>query len=275
MNLLPAGLAASVIVDRHTQIVSRTQQLPPSGSRPLTVAGRVAGWITARATQAVAGMPGVTITHEAVHLTAALSHRFSLNKVLADIALALDQAGCLRGWRNEQLDVIGEGRKLAIMERAALRPLGLLTRAVHLNAWTPSGELWVARRAPTKSTDPDKWDTLVGGLAVAGESLDTSLLRESNEEAGLNPGDIAGRSALRTLLRMHRHLPEGFQVEDLLVSECVLDESVTPTNLDGEVSEIRAIDVTELWEMIIDDQFTLEAELVLLDALRVLADRRV
>ena len=149
-----------------------------------------------------------------------------------------------------------------------MRPLGLLTKAVHLNAWSPDGRLWIARRAASKSSDPDMWDTLVGGLACSGESLDVSLIRESNEEAGLVEQDIAARTPLHIILRMHRRLPEGYQVEDVLVSDCVLDESVQPTNLDGEVSEIRLVAIAELWDMVLQGAFTREAELVVLDGLK-------
>lgn len=261
----PALLGA--IDKRYQQLIARAQQLPPLGSRPLTVSGRVSGWITARATKVLAGAPGVDVEPEAVHVGAVTSQRLSLNKVLENLAHILRDAGCLRGWRGELLDVMGEGRRLGAIERAALRPLGLLTTAVHLNAWTPDGRLWIARRASTKSTDPGMWDTLVGGLAVAGESNDDSLLRESNEEAGLEPADMAARSALHTILRMHRRLPEGYQVENLLVSECVLDDKVVPVNQDGEVSEITTVSVDQAWELARTGQFTLEAELVVLDCL--------
>ncbi|MGP1614532.1 MAG: DUF4743 domain-containing protein [Pollutimonas bauzanensis] len=253
---------------RYQQLAKRIQQLPPSGSRPLTVAGKVAGWITAKATGHLDGLPGIHVEDEAVHITASPRQRMPLNAVLAQLALSLKDTGCLRGWRDELLDVIGEGRRLAVIERAAVRPLGLLTKAVHLNAWSPDGKLWIARRALSKSTDPGLWDTLVGGLAGAGESLDVSLLRESNEEAGLVASDIEGRSPLRIILRMHRRLPEGYQVEDVLVSDCVLAESVKPRNLDGEVSEIRLVSLDELWSMVEAGDFTREAELVILDGLR-------
>ncbi len=253
---------------RYQQLIKRTQNLPPLGSRPLTVAGRVSGWITAKATRALSGQPGIVIEPEAVHVSADPALRLSLNKVLENAAHVLRDAGCLRGWRGELLDVIGEGRRLGVVERAALRPLGLLTTAVHFNAWTPEGRLWIARRAQSKSTDPGMWDTLVGGLSAAGESHDDSLLRESNEEAGLQPADMARRTPLRTILRMHRRLPEGYQVENVLVSECVLDSTVVPRNQDGEVSEICAMPIEQVWELASDGQFTLEAELVVLDCLR-------
>src|SRR5690554_700893 len=112
---------------RYQQLTKRIQQLPPVGSRPLTVAGRVAGWITAKATGHLADLPGIHISDEAVHITASLPMRLPLDAVLAQLAVALKDTGCLRGWRNELLDVYGEGRRLASMERAAMRPLGLLT----------------------------------------------------------------------------------------------------------------------------------------------------
>lgn len=262
-----ASALGPVVQARYQQLIRRIQHLPPTGSRPLTVSGRVAGWITARATGHLHGVPGVRIDDEAVHITAAAGQRMPLNAVLARLALSLKDTGCLRGWRNELLDVIGEGRRLGAIERAAVRPLGLLTKAVHLNAWSPDGRLWIARRALSKSTDPGKWDTLVGGLTGAGESLDNSLLRESNEEAGLEPHDLENRSPLRIILRMHRRLPEGYQVEDVLVSDCVLAETVVPRNLDGEVSEIRLVDMIELQHLLETDAFTREAELVVLEGL--------
>jgi isopentenyldiphosphate isomerase len=259
---------AVAVNERYQKLARPIQQLPPHGSRPLAVASRVSGWITAKATQALAGLPGVRVLPEAVYITASISPRMPLNAVLVEVALALKKAGCLRGWRDELLDVFGEGRCLGVIERAAVRPLGLLTRAVHLNAWTPDGKLWIARRSETKTTDPGKWDTLVGGLAGTGESLDTALLRESNEEAGLIASDLENRSPLKVLLRMHRRLPEGYQVEDVLVSECILAERIAPENQDGEVSEIRTAAVDEVWALIQAKEFTVEAELVLLEGLR-------
>jgi 8-oxo-dGTP pyrophosphatase MutT (NUDIX family) len=262
---LPALLEA--VSARQKSLVPLIHQLPPEGSRPLTVAGRVAGWVTLRATQCLEGMVGVRVTDEAVHVAAAPRERMPLDRVMSEIATALYHHGCLRGWRDERLDVYGEGRRLCVLERAAMRPLGLLTKAVHLNAWAPDGRIWIARRAMTKAIDPGMWDTLVGGLATSGETLDVSLLRECQEEAGLSASDVHGRSTLRVVLRMHRRLPEGYQVEDMLVSDCVLASHVVPRNMDGEVSEIRLATLEELWALLEADAFTHEAEACLLDSL--------
>jgi len=252
---------------RQESLTPRIQQLPHTGSRPLTIAGRVAGWATPRATECLAQLPFARVTDEAVHVADAPRRTQALDITMACIAQSLQEHGCLRAWRDELLDVFGEGRRLCALERAAMRPLGLLTKAVHLNAWSPDGRLWLARRSDTKATDPGLWDTLVGGLAVAGEPLDTSLLRECQEEAGLEAADIRERSPLRVIFRMHRRLPEGYQVEDLLVSDCVLREGVVPRNMDGEVSEFRLATVEETWSMLQEDAFTHEAEACILDSL--------
>src|SRR3546814_20146320 len=79
---------------------------------------------------------------------------------------------------------------------------------------------------------------------------DPSFPTRRSSELGLVASDIESRSSLRIILRMHRRLPEGYQVEDVLVSDCVLAESVAPKNLDGEVSEIRLVSIDELWSKI-------------------------
>src|SRR5690606_12394837 len=81
------------------------------------------------------------------------------NNALAGLAATLRDSGVLAGWRNELLDIVTpEGTTVAAIERAAMRPLGLATRAVHLNAFTPGNDIWIARRSLHKSTDPGLWD---------------------------------------------------------------------------------------------------------------------
>lgn len=202
---------------------------------------------------------------DALRIGAALPPGPALDGVLEQTAQLLRQANCLRGWRDELLDVLDGDIALGVIERAAVRPLGLLTKAVHLNAWTPDGRIWIARRALSKSTDPGMWDTLVGGLAGSGEPLEKALVRECGEEAGLDAPDLTRRSPLRTILRIHRRLPEGYQVEDVLTSTCVLAADARPANRDGEVMEIAAADVDTVVRRVAEGEFTLEAALVIIE----------
>jgi 8-oxo-dGTP pyrophosphatase MutT (NUDIX family) len=252
--------------DLHAALRDRALEPPPALSRAAYIADRRCGHATLAACDALRGHAGVRLEGDTLRIADGMTAGAALDQLLASIARALRDADCLRGWRNELLDVTAQdGLPVGAIERAAVRPLGILTRAVHLNAWTPDGRLWIARRALDKATDPGMWDTLVGGLVASGETADFALIRECDEEAGLSPGDIRGRAPLRHVLRMQRRLPEGYQVEDLLVSRCVLDADVQPRNRDGEVMEIATVSPEQALAMAAAGEFTLEAALVVVD----------
>jgi len=196
-----------------------------------------------------------------------ISANAMLSQELAKIALALHEAGCIPKWRDELLDVWCDNNAVGAIERGAVRPLGLLTRAVHLNAWSRAGDLWVARRALNKPTDPGMWDTLVGGLVGHNEPDDLALVRETQEEAGLSLADIASREPIRSIFRMQRRVNEGFQYEEVLTSDCVLADDVTPQNQDGEVMEIACLPTSAVEQMLQDGAFTLEASIVITESL--------
>jgi 8-oxo-dGTP pyrophosphatase MutT (NUDIX family) len=186
---------------------------------------------------------------------------------LAAAARALEQAGRIHGWRNELLDIHapdGSG-PLARIERAACRCFAIATTAVHLNAWSADGRLWIAQRSPHKTIDPGLWDTVVGGMLAAGESEIGGLQREAHEEAGLV---LTGTEpAFGGELRFERVVPEGFQVETICAYDLVLADGVVPRNLDGEVAAFALRTPQEVVAQIVAGQFTLEAAMVTLDGI--------
>lgn len=258
-------------------LLSRANQPPQAESLPLFIAGQRCGWLFAKAAQALKVLKHVEILHDSAHIGHLVSSGPELNALLATVATTLRQAGCAPGWRNELLDVWPEqplgsassldSQPLGAIERGVVRPLGLLTRAVHLSGWSTNGHLWVARRSLTKATDPGMWDTLVGGLISSQEDVQVGLMRESDEEAGLEAKDIAARTPLRTIARMLRQVPEGYQVEDVLTCECILPAHAIPKNRDGEVVEIQLMAPVTIFNMLIQGAFTLEASIVLAEDL--------
>lgn len=260
-------ISPSRLAPLYDALRARASEPPPDQALPLDLAGRRCGWITPAAREALHAA-GLAVSGDGVTRLLPDQRRGpELNAALAQAAQVLREAGCLRGWRDELMDIHAGVERLGVIERTATRPLGLLTRAVHLNAWTPDGRLWVARRALDKATDPGMWDTLVGGLVSSGESLDLALVRECGEEAGLDAAQLQGRSPLRTILRVQRRLPEGYQVEDLLASRCVLAPGTQPANRDGEVMQIAAMPVDDVAGMIEAGEFTLEAALIIAEEL--------
>jgi isopentenyldiphosphate isomerase len=261
--------------------LERASQEPVPDSLPLYIGGQRCGWLFPSAAEALKDLREVRLSATAAYFGEMLPLGEPLDSCLAEIALTLKAAGCTPGWRNELLDVWSDSEgqneaplvRVGAIERGVMRPLGLTTRAVHLSGWSKDDRLWVARRSMTKATDPGMWDTLVGGLVGNLEDPDLALVRESDEEAGLDAPDIATRTPLRTIAHMRRRLPEGFQTEAVLTCECVLPDHVTPSTRDGEVMEIQLLDKVTLYQMLKEDAFTLEASIVITeDLLRRSAD---
>lgn len=191
--------------------------------------------------------------------------------VLAQIADTLRATGLAHTWRNEQLAVRGEdGVFVGTVERAVARALGLFTDAVHLTALAPDGSVWVQQRAHDKPTDPGKWDTLVGGLVPAGESLDEALARETWEEAGLRISQLRDlrRGGQVLTRRPFQEQAHGYVVEMLHWWIALLPDGVAPANQDGEVAGFRRMTMDELQAQLEADAFTIDAALLLLAAHR-------
>lgn len=188
---------------------------------------------------------------------------------LAELAHWLRDHGLASRWRDELLPVTdAAGHRHGAIERAAVRPLGITTHAVHLVGRHPDGRFWVQQRAFDKATDPGLWDTLVGGLMSADEDVPKTLERETWEEAGLHLSEL---DALRPLghLQIRRPVHEGYMVEKASLFQAVLPLRAQPANQDGEVAGFACLDAQALRDQLAGGGFTLEAALILAHALDV------
>ncbi|AVZ79519.1 NUDIX hydrolase [Zoogloeaceae bacteirum Par-f-2] len=179
---------------------------------------------------------------------------------------ALRKEGWFRAWREEYFDVrLGAADESAAvlcrLERGAFRRFGLRSRAVHLNAVTPDGRMWIARRAAGKAIDPGLLDNLVGGGLASGETPRVALLRECAEEAGIAP-ELAGRARPMGTLFARREEDEGIHNEWLHVWQLELPADFAPRNTDGEVDGFMLLDRAELAGRILADEFTTDAAAV-------------
>jgi 8-oxo-dGTP pyrophosphatase MutT (NUDIX family) len=180
-------------------------------------------------------------------------------EALAAVVEQLAREGFIPGWRNERYRI----EDLFEVERAAARPFGFTTQAVHLNGIV--GErMWLARRSATKPIDPGLLDNLVGGGVSVGFSIQETLRKEAWEEAGI-PAELAARATQGGTVRVLREVPQGVQSEVVHVYNLVLPEPFTPRNQDGEVQEFRLASFDEVRAC---EEMTYEAKLVALDYLR-------
>ena len=192
-----------------------------------------------------------------------------LSQSLAHIANLLRERRLAHVWRDELLAVRNEtGEVLGVVERAAVRPLGVPTHAVHLVGLDPEGRHWVQRRAMSKPTDPGLWDTLVGGMVPASDTVPQALERETWEEAGLRLGEVhdvryGGQVVTR---RPSGEVPHGYVVEVLDWYACTVPAGMQPANQDGEVEEFRTMDAEEAAQRLQAGEFTLDAAGILVAA---------
>ncbi|QIL81592.1 NUDIX domain-containing protein [Diaphorobacter sp. HDW4A] len=185
------------------------------------------------------------------------------------LAAALRRTGMCGPWRNEQLLVLDPtGERVGTVERGAVRPLGIATCAVHLIGTAQDGRMWVQQRAFNKANNPGMWDTLMGGMVSAADSLKQALERETWEEAGLRMADLRD-------LRHGGHVDfaqpaeeennAGYMRERIDWFAATVPADIKPVNQDGEVERFELWTTAVVQEHLARGEFTPEAALLLAD----------
>ena len=191
----------------------------------------------------------------------------SSTEALNTLAAALRDEGLCGPWRNEQLAVCNpQGEQVATVERGAVRVLGVATRAVHLVGLAPGDRMWVQKRALTKPNNPGLWDTLMGGMVSAADSLPEALARETWEEAGLRVQALQGlcQGGHVDFSRPSREGGgAGFMCERIDWFSAQVPEGLEPENQDGEVERFELLPLDAVRERVAQGLFTLEAGLVI------------
>lgn len=183
---------------------------------------------------------------------------------LAQIARWMNTNALGGRWRDELLAVTDvHGQVVSHIERAAVRPLGITSFAVHLIAHAEEGGFWVQQRALDKSTDPGLWDTAMGGLVAGAETVMQALERETWEEAGLRLSELRDVRALWRITIRRPVDADGYMVEHIDVFEATVPAEVVPVNQDGEVLRFERVEPAPLRERLVHGEFTLEASLIL------------
>ncbi len=100
---------------------------------------------------------------------------------------------------------------------------------IHLHILNGNGQVYLQKRSLTKTVQPGKWDTSVGGHISWGETIDQSLKREALEETGLT--DFKA-------IPMTKYIWES-DTEKELVYSFICYKKIVPKLEDGEIDEAR------------------------------------
>ncbi|MDR0216328.1 MAG: NUDIX domain-containing protein [Comamonas sp.] len=248
---------------------AQAHQPPLRGRQDLCVDGELVGSIEPVLVEQL-GQP--LLDAHAVHLQQRdgqwhLQGEGSATQRLNQLALALRGAGLAGAWRDEQLAVCnGAGQRIATIERGAVRPLGIATSAVHLVGAVADGRLWVQQRSQSKANNPGMWDTLMGGMVSAEDSLEQALARETWEEAGLQVASLQGLrygGCVEFSRPSDEAEGQGLMRERIDWFAAQLPESLLPVNQDGEVQRFELLPPQTVEAWLVQGRFTHEASLIL------------
>jgi 8-oxo-dGTP pyrophosphatase MutT (NUDIX family) len=237
--------------------------------RPLQVAGEEIGsledGLAAQLPDGVMQAHGVALRKQAGHWH--LQGEGDATALLNALARVLRATGHSGPWRDEQLAVCNaRGLRIATVERGAVRPLGIATQSVHLVGETADGRIWVQQRADNKPTNPGMWDTLMGGMVAARDTVAEAVERETWEEAGLRVAELQGlRHGGHVMFERPSDEAEGrgFMRERIDWFSATVPWALQPDNQDGEVQAFEQIERRQLVEWLLLDRFTPEAAQVL------------
>ena len=249
---------------------------PQARYRPLRVERAVAGWLDRARAARLAAMPDVfDVRDDGLSFVAGLDAAEARTLALERVARVLAAEGRLTAWRDERYAVgpAFDASPWFELERAAARYFGIYTYAAHVNGLVRrDGDvaMWIARRSPTKSIDPDRLDNLVAGGIAAGQSVASTVVKEAWEEAGI-AAPVAALAQGAGTVRLCREQPDGLQRETIFVHDLWLPPDFVPAGQDGEVAGHRLVPLSDVGPLIANDEgpdvVTADAALVMLDCL--------
>jgi 8-oxo-dGTP pyrophosphatase MutT (NUDIX family) len=110
----------------------------------------------------------------------------------------------------------------------------------------------------------------MGGMVTAGDSLQSALERETWEEAGIALSQLEQLCWRGCVATQKPDTPDddgGYVIEKVDWYQCLLPDEVRPINQDGEVAQFALMDHDELRRRLQNNEFTIEASLILVQAL--------
>lgn len=185
----------------------------------------------------------------------------------------LYEKGIVKVWRDELYAVLESfgSKPLMMVERGASLILGVEGYGVFLNGYSyVENELhmWIAKRSVTKKTYPGKYDVLVGGGVSGNMTPHETLLKESNEEAGIKKALVSEAMPVGTISYLRDNGSKCAENAIMFNYDILLPKSFKPTPVDGEVDEFELWNINRVKDEIENkDNFKDNCNLVIIDFL--------
>ena len=138
----------------------------------------------------------------------------------------------------ELLEVVtSDGKTIKVLPRSEIHGNpSLIHKVVHVLVSNRNGELFLQKRAMSKSVAPGKWDTSVGGHVSSGETIEEALTREMEEELGIRPENPE-------FLYSYIH-SNTYETELVYTYMCIYDGSISFNK--NEIDDVRLWSLDEI-----------------------------
>lgn len=159
----------------------------------------------------------------------------------------------LKKWRGESFRVIG-AREDIYVERAGADLLGTTASCMHLNifvrnAHTHAVSVWMQKRSMAVKKYPGMLDNCVAGGITRGYGIAETLLKESQEEAGVSPDFVRRHAkAVGTVTFTHTPDAERTLIDNTInhVYDMEVGADFRPQPADGEAESFSLLNISEL-----------------------------
>jgi len=241
--------------------------------RPLKAGAAVVGRIRDDFLPTLARFPDVfRIADGAVVLDPALDDFAARTAAVDRVCDVLVEEGSLdprHGERYGAFDVPG-GTCFFAMDRRHVIRFGVLSAGVHVNGVVGHGaerRMWIARRSRTKATYPGQLDNLVAGGKAHDEAVESVMIRECGEEAGI-PGPLAATAVPVSAITYAMETATGIRYDVVWSYDLVLPDDFVPRPEDGEVEDFMLLPIAEVARLVREtDGFKFNCNLVVIDYL--------
>ncbi len=251
---------------RHVQACTRHNL---SRMARFIVGGCPVGWIRREACLLLGQAYGFRFDQDSLILSLANDDLAARTHAIARAAdLLSDHYGVpLTGEIYPVVEAMG-GQVLAYIDRAAIPWFGVLGVGVHVNGFVRKEDglhLWIAQRAMDRRIDPGKLDNMIAGGMPHGYSAYENLLKEGQEEAGLNPAQLTSAQEVGTLY-YKVEMMKGLRNDALIVFDLEMPPELVPHNTDGEVDHFELMPGAQVMALVeTTDRFKFNCNLVLID----------
>jgi len=237
---------------------------------PFVVTGKTIGYLHNNHVDCLTAYPELDFLNNQLVFAKGIKSFAQRTEVINRIAQDLYQQKVLKSWVGEQYGVSQNfsDTSLFTIERAAATLFGIQKYGVHVNGYTIKDNkyyLWIAKRSKNKPTWPGKLDHLVAGGHASGMSIETTLVKECQEEAGMEK-QLSEQAIPVGLVNYNIQVNTKISRDLLFIYDVKLPESFVPQNTDGEVDEFYLWPIEKVLETVNQTgEFKTNCNLVIID----------